>query len=657
MGERKGRPGLSKRGVEKMSSPAHPQKENGQATSPPPAGDTHYHGLFERLPVGLYRATPAGQIVDVNPAFIHMLGYPDREAVMAINARDLYVDPGDRARLMAVLEREGVVVDFESQLRGRDGALLWVRAYARAVRDVSGMVEYFEGGIIDVTERKLARETLQKSEERFQVVARATNDLVWDWDLLTNKGWRGPGAHSLFGYTGDLARPWPEWWSENIHPEDRERVLSSIRAAISGGEHTWSSEYRFRRANGYYAYVSDRGYVIRDATQRPVRMVGAMMDITDHKEAEEEIRRRTAHLEALNAIIASAVASADLGDLLAEAIDRTVKALDARMGGIWVGDLHIDRGLPPEVGPLFARAREIAGLDRSVVVSDWRDPSGPVADVLAPIAARLNIWASLSAPLEKDGRIFGGLAIGSPQFRTWLPEEITLVEAVGKQVGAAVERLRLFGEAQRRASLMGQLVALVDTLNRPLTVAEVTPAIGEAALTLSGADRAAVFLRQEEGVMACAWSRGLSSRYIAEVLAHHKDLPSGQLMKEGAELDRFTLPGGRVIEGKKPFLFSDVHSLPHEAVLRALAESEGYRALGNWPLTYEGRVIGLVSCYYDAPRTWSEAEQEVFLAFCLQAAVALQNVHLHEAQAQRTAELEAFYARVTEVMKTEGGKP
>jgi PAS domain S-box-containing protein len=528
MEERKGRPGSSKRAVAKVSPPAAPRKKkNSQAEKPSLAGDTHYHGLFERLPVGLYRATPAGQIVDVNPAFTHMLGYPDREAVMAINARDLYVDPGNRARLMAVLELEGVVVDFESQLRRRNGTLLWVRAYARAVRDASGMVEYVEGAIVDVTERKLAR---------------------------------------------------------------------------------------------------------------------------------EEIRRRTAHLEALNAIIASAVASADLGDLLEEAIDETVKALDARMGGIWVGDLHIDRGLPPEIGPLFDRAREIAGLDRSVVVSDWHD-SGPVADVLAPIAARLSIRASLSAPLEKDGRIIGGLAVASPQFRTWLPEEITLVEAVGQQLGAAVERLRLFGEAQRRAGLMGQLVALADTLNRPLTVAEVTPAIGEGALNLSRAERAAVFLRQEEGVMTCPWSRGVSSRYIAEVLAHHKDLPSGQLMREGAELERFTLPGGRVIEGKKPFLFSDMHSLPPEALLRALAESEGYRALGNWPLTYEGRVIGLVSCYYNAPRTWSEAEQEVFLAFCLQAAVALQNVHLHEAQAQRTAELEAFYARVTEVMKTEGGKP
>ncbi len=640
-----------------MSHPTKPQKKNRLAKTPPLAGDTHYHGLFERLPVGLYRATPAGQIIDVNPAFTQILGYPDRESVMAIHARDLYVDPGDRARLMAVLEREGVVVDFESQLRRRDGSLLWVRAYTRAVRDASGRVEYFEGAVIDVTERKLSREALRKSEERFQVVARATNDLVWDWDLLTNEGWRGPGAHSLFGYAGDLARPWPEWWSENIHPEDRERVLSSIRAAINGGEHSWSSEYRFRRANGYYAYVSDRGFVIRDATQRPVRMVGAMMDITGHKEAEEEIRRRTTHLEALNAIIASAVASTDLGDLLEETIDRTVKALDARMGGIWVGDLHIDRGLPPELGPLFARAREIAGRDRSVVVSDWRDSSGPVADVLAPIAARLSIWASISAPLEKDGRIFGGLAIASPQFRTWLPEEITLVEAVGKQVGAAVERLRLFGEAQQRAGLMAQLVALVDTLNRPLTVAEVTPAIGEGALNLSGADRAAVFFRQAGGGMTCAWSRGLSSGYIAEVLARHKDLPAGQLMQEGAELERFTLPGGRIIEGTKPFLFSDVRSLPPEAVLRGLAESEGYRALGNWPLTYEGRVIGLVSCYYNAPRTWSEAEQEVFLAYFLQAAVALQNAHLHEAQAQRTAELEAFYTRVTEVMKREGGKP
>jgi GAF domain-containing protein len=187
---------------------------------------------------------------------------------------------------------------------------------------------------------------------------------------------------------------------------------------------------------------------------------------------------------------------------------------------------------------------------------------------------------------------------------------------------------------------MGQLVALSDTLNRSVTVAAVAPAIGEGALGLSGADRAAVFLGGE-GAVTGAWSRGLTPGYVAEMVARLGDLPAGRLMGEGVPLARIARPGGRVIDAKTPFLIPDVGALPPETPLVPLAVSEGYRAAGIWPLTHEGHVIGFVSFYYDVPRTWSAVEEEVFLAFSLQAAVAAQNARLHDAQAQRTAQLES----------------
>jgi GAF domain-containing protein len=160
----------------------------------------------------------------------------------------------------------------------------------------------------------------------------------------------------------------------------------------------------------------------------------------------------------------------------------------------------------------------------------------------------------------------------------------------------------------------------------------------------------AVYVCQETGVLTCPWFRNLSPTYIAEFLAHYTDLPAARLIRGGADLARLTLPGDRVVEGRKPFLIPDVLSLPPDALTVALAKPEGYRALGVWPLIHEGRAIGLVGCYYDAPRTWSETEEEVYLAFCLQGAVALQNARLHDVQAERTAELEAFYARVLKVL-------
>jgi len=233
--------------------------------------------------------------------------------------------------------------------------------------------------------------------------------------------------------------------------------------------------------------------------------------------------------------------------------------------------------------------------------------------------------------------------IASADPRGWLPGEVALVEAVGKQLGAAADRLRLFHDAQERAWRMARLVALSETLNRPLRIADVVAAIGRAAHNLSGADRAAVFLHDPDGTVGCDWSQGLAPEYIRRLLAHKDQLPLGGLFREEARRDRLTLPGGFVLERGEPFLCPDVQVYPKETPLARLLEGEGVRAISLWPMTYEGHVTGVIACYYDAPHRWSEPEREVFLAFSWQAAAELANARLLEAQLQRTKELETFY--------------
>jgi PAS domain S-box-containing protein/putative nucleotidyltransferase with HDIG domain len=122
--------------------------------------------LGDNLPVGIYRATADGQILDANPAFVQMLGYPDRERLLAMRASDLYVDPRARGQWIATLERHQVVTDFESQLRRHDGSAIWVRAGARIVRPSSDETAYLEGVVVDITERKRAEaEQAQRTAE------------------------------------------------------------------------------------------------------------------------------------------------------------------------------------------------------------------------------------------------------------------------------------------------------------------------------------------------------------------------------------------------------------------------------------------------------------------------------------------------------------
>ncbi|HYG75130.1 MAG TPA: PAS domain S-box protein [Planctomycetota bacterium] len=132
---------------------------------------------------------------------------------------------------------------------------------------------------------------LELSEQRFQIAAKATNDAIWDWDLKTNLVWWNEGVCSLFGYTREQVGPGATWWYECIHPDDRNRVVTSIHAVIDGTQAFWREEYRYRRADGSYAEIFDRGYVLRDTGGSAFRMIGAMQDLSERKSAEEKIRQ------------------------------------------------------------------------------------------------------------------------------------------------------------------------------------------------------------------------------------------------------------------------------------------------------------------------------------------------------------------------------
>src|SRR5262249_6909191 len=181
--------------------------------------------------------------------------------------------------------------EVECRVRHKDGSYRWQLSRGVAVRDAGGKPTRFVGSGVDITDRKRTEEALRASEERFRTLAKATNDAVGDWDLATNKTGCKEGFLTLFGYRLDSSETTPEWWLGHVHPEDREEVEESIFAVIRGAESIWADEYRFRCADGSYKDVYDRGHVLRDADGQATRMIGAMLDITSRKRAEEEIGR------------------------------------------------------------------------------------------------------------------------------------------------------------------------------------------------------------------------------------------------------------------------------------------------------------------------------------------------------------------------------
>ena len=156
------------------------------------------------------------------------------------------------------------------------------------LRDEHGTVHGLLCNVTESTALMLARERQDETEERYRLAVLATNDAIWDWRLQDGHVIWNQALHTLFGHAHSQTSA--DWWLDHIHPEDRQRIDDDIHAVIEGGGTSWTQEYRFRRSDGTYADVLDRGTVLRHAQGRALRMIGAMLDLTERKAAEAALR-------------------------------------------------------------------------------------------------------------------------------------------------------------------------------------------------------------------------------------------------------------------------------------------------------------------------------------------------------------------------------
>jgi PAS domain S-box-containing protein len=134
---------------------------------------------------------------------------------------------------------------------------------------------------------------LTGSEQRLRLAHKATNDVVWDLDVASDLQFWNAAGDTVFGWVDILHRPTPaDWWCDRVHPDDLGPIMADYDAVLADPEATsWVADYRFRKADGTYAQVLDRGHVVRDGEGRPTRVTGAMLDITERKRAEEDLRQ------------------------------------------------------------------------------------------------------------------------------------------------------------------------------------------------------------------------------------------------------------------------------------------------------------------------------------------------------------------------------
>ena len=206
--------------------------------------------------------------------------------------------PEDQERAWGVWRdclESGEPYHIEYRLRHRSGDYRWVLGRAQPVRDASGAIIRWYGTCTDIHDFKIADERIRELEERYRLAARATSDAIWDWNFATEEIRWNEAMEDFFGW--DHAPPSAPEWLALVHPDDQARVKTSVHAAIADNSARWSADYRFRRADGSYSDVYDRGFIMRDASGAAIRMIGAMQDMTERRRAELELRQFADTLE------------------------------------------------------------------------------------------------------------------------------------------------------------------------------------------------------------------------------------------------------------------------------------------------------------------------------------------------------------------------
>lgn len=240
--------------------------------------EERHRGMFDHLPIGLFRCSPDGDFVDANPALVRILGRPDLDTLRSDYAANFYVAPADRTRFVELLKKYGVARGFESRLERPDGTAVWVRNTARAHRLPDGGIEYLEGTVEDVTDLHLAQR-LRGNADRFDTLYRHSRMaiILLDRDGLVIDG--NPAFDRCFGYQEGEVRGRP--FSDLVDPADRAQVLEDLRALHEGLAEAGTGERRLLGADGTHLWARILGSLVRDAEGQPDHVMLLLEDVAE----------------------------------------------------------------------------------------------------------------------------------------------------------------------------------------------------------------------------------------------------------------------------------------------------------------------------------------------------------------------------------------
>lgn len=412
--------------------------------------------VFENAGLAVAVLDSEERIVVANAALCEMLGYSKDEVIglsrrAFIHAEDVDAEPLLFRELIAG-KRQRYATD--KRFLHKSGRVRWGHATVTLLRD--GGANYAIAIVEDITEKKSlekASDEVRRAHERYALVARATNDVIWDWDAEQATIIWNDALRAMFGYEQAQIDNRLQWWDSHLHPDDRERVVAGINSIIEKGGSSWTDEYRFERADGTFTEVLDRGYIARSEDGTPIRMIGAMLDVTERKYAE----RTAAFMAEASAVLASSL------DYRAT-VARVAELMVPLLGDHCFIDLHSERLAAIDgdqlTAPIVDRINDVITTGKAKLFSGSE-------------ARSLGFRSALIAPLiVSDSSPIGALTLAMNDSGRALSErDLRVVEDVARRIAMAVEHARLYDDIQKASLAKDEFLAILShELSTPLTI-------------------------------------------------------------------------------------------------------------------------------------------------------------------------------------------
>jgi two-component system cell cycle sensor histidine kinase/response regulator CckA len=459
------------------------------------AHDTHLRLVAERtlayavqqqMPVGVAVAeVPSGRLVSVNAQMTAIFRTPFSPAADLQSYSEwvgFHEDGAPYSALEWPLARTVITKDAvrgeEIRIQRGDGTEGFIRVSSAPVLDDNHNVVAAVATVVDITEQRQAERAVRSTDERLKFVARATTDVIWDWDLRTNSVVWNDSVETVFGHKQQRIHPEIQWWHDHIHPDDRERVIDGLRAVLDAGGSRWTDRYRYLKGDGSYASVTDRGYIARDEIGLPIRMIGAITDITERTRSEAAIRFQA---QLLNAVQQAVVATDPDGNVIfwnkfaenlygwtaEEAVGKTILELTPAPFLREHGAEIVERGAAGEswTGEFLVCGKTAKAFPALLTTSPVLDETGSVLGfvrVSIDLTERRNLEEQFrqSQKMDAVGRLAGGIAHDFNNLLTVIRLNTEIILDGFEEADPRSEDVKqIRSAAERASSLTRQLLA------------------------------------------------------------------------------------------------------------------------------------------------------------------------------------------------------